>query len=122
MLYFCIVYKPFSAPPSCTSTWLDVLCFLAQFLRHPRTLVPRASPAPAPPHLNLEGTTNVITAMKEKGVSRVAAMTSIGAGDSEKQAPFFFKVWRQPFVTCKLFLICVRSTAVPKGAWGHPMW
>lgn len=38
-----------------------------------------------------DGTTNIITAMKEKDVSRVAAMTSIGAGDSEKQAPFFFK-------------------------------
>lgn len=39
-----------------------------------------------------EGTSNVITAMKEKGVKRVAAVTSIGAGDSEQQAPFFFKV------------------------------
>lgn len=38
-----------------------------------------------------DGTSNVITAMKEKGVSRVAVVTSIGAGDSEKQAPFFFK-------------------------------
>ena len=38
------------------------------------------------------GTNNVITAMKEKGVSRVAVVTSIGTGDSEKQAPFFFKV------------------------------
>ncbi|CAM9379690.1 unnamed protein product [Ascophyllum nodosum] len=39
-----------------------------------------------------DGTNNVITAMKEKGVSRVAVVTSIGTGDSEKQAPFFFKV------------------------------
>lgn len=39
-----------------------------------------------------DGTTNIITAMKEKDVSRVAAVTSIGAGDSENQAPFFFKV------------------------------
>ncbi|CAM9595565.1 unnamed protein product [Pylaiella littoralis] len=39
-----------------------------------------------------DGTSNVITAMKEKGVKRVAAVTSIGAGDSEQQAPFFFKV------------------------------
>eukprot|EP00752_Nemacystus_decipiens_P015514 g13843.t1 len=39
-----------------------------------------------------EGTRNIITAMKEKGVKRVAAVTSIGAGDSEQQAPFFFKV------------------------------
>lgn len=30
--------------------------------------------------------------MKEKGVKKVAAVTSIGAGDSEQQAPFFFKV------------------------------
>ena len=39
------------------------------------------------------GTSNIITAMKESGISRVAVVTSIGAGDSEKQAPFFFKVW-----------------------------
>lgn len=37
------------------------------------------------------GTTNIIDAMKEKGVKRLAVVTSIGAGDSEKQAPFFFK-------------------------------
>merc|ERR1712232_733007 len=29
---------------------------------------------------------------KEKGVKRVSVVTSIGAGDSENQAPFFFKV------------------------------
>lgn len=46
----------------------------------------------------VSGTTNVITAMKEKGVSRVAVVTSIGTGDSEKQAPFFFKVRRKIFV------------------------
>lgn len=39
-----------------------------------------------------EGTKNVIAAMKEKGVKRLAVVTSIGAGDSENQAPFFFKV------------------------------
>lgn len=39
-----------------------------------------------------DGTNNVIAAMKEKGVKRVAVVTSIGAGDSEDQAPFFFKV------------------------------
>ncbi|CAN0550547.1 unnamed protein product, partial [Ectocarpus sp. 12 AP-2014] len=37
------------------------------------------------------GTSNIITAMKEKGVKKVATVTSIGTGDSEKQAPFFFK-------------------------------
>mmetsp|Transcript_27458 Transcript_27458/g.68984 ORF Transcript_27458/g.68984 Transcript_27458/m.68984 type:complete len:88 (+) Transcript_27458:685-948(+) len=30
--------------------------------------------------------------MKAKGVKRISVVTSIGAGDSEKQAPFFFKV------------------------------
>jgi hypothetical protein len=30
--------------------------------------------------------------MKDKGVKRLAVVTSIGAGDSENQAPFFFKV------------------------------
>jgi uncharacterized protein YbjT (DUF2867 family) len=39
-----------------------------------------------------DGTKNVIAAMKEKGVKRLAVLTSIGAGDSENQAPFFFKV------------------------------
>jgi nucleoside-diphosphate-sugar epimerase len=39
-----------------------------------------------------DGTKNVISAMKKKGVKRLAVVTSIGAGDSENQAPFFFKV------------------------------
>jgi putative NADH-flavin reductase len=39
-----------------------------------------------------DGTKNIIAAMKEKGVKRMAVITSIGAGDSENQAPFFFKV------------------------------
>lgn len=39
-----------------------------------------------------DGTNNVIAAMKEKGIKRLAVVTSIGAGDSENQAPFFFKV------------------------------
>jgi uncharacterized protein YbjT (DUF2867 family) len=39
-----------------------------------------------------DGTTNIINAMKEKGVKRIAVVTSIGAGDSKDQAPFAFKV------------------------------
>lgn len=39
-----------------------------------------------------DGTKNIIAAMKEKNVKRLAVITSIGAGDSESQAPFFFKV------------------------------
>jgi uncharacterized protein YbjT (DUF2867 family) len=39
-----------------------------------------------------DGTNNVIDAMRAKGVKRLAVVTSIGAGDSESQAPFFFKV------------------------------
>ena len=39
-----------------------------------------------------DGTKNVIAAMKEKGVKRLAVVTSIGAGDSKDQAPFFFKI------------------------------
>jgi nucleoside-diphosphate-sugar epimerase len=39
-----------------------------------------------------EGTSNVINAMKANNVKRIAVVTSIGAGDSESQAPFFFKV------------------------------
>eukprot|EP00980_Cylindrotheca_fusiformis_P018517 scaffold6124_cov122-Cylindrotheca_fusiformis.AAC.36 len=39
-----------------------------------------------------DGTNNVIAAMKENGVKRMSVVTSIGAGDSESQAPFFFKL------------------------------
>ncbi|CAK0900736.1 unnamed protein product, partial [Prorocentrum cordatum] len=39
-----------------------------------------------------DGTSNVISAMKEAGTKRIAVVTSIGTGDSENQAPFFFKV------------------------------
>lgn len=39
-----------------------------------------------------DGSTNVIAAMKEKGVKRVAVVTSIGAGDSAGQAPLVFKL------------------------------
>ncbi|CAM9346614.1 unnamed protein product [Choristocarpus tenellus] len=39
-----------------------------------------------------DGTTNIIEAMKAKEVKKIVVMTSIGVGDSEKQAPFFFKV------------------------------
>ncbi|KAL3943835.1 MAG: hypothetical protein SGBAC_002086 [Bacillariaceae sp.] len=39
-----------------------------------------------------DGTKNVIAAMKDRGVKRISVVTSIGAGDSENQAPFFFKV------------------------------
>lgn len=39
-----------------------------------------------------DGTKNIIAAMKDTGVKRLAVVTSIGAGDSEDQAPFFFKV------------------------------
>lgn len=39
-----------------------------------------------------DGTNVVMNAMKENGVKRVAVVTSIGAGDSKDQAPFFFKI------------------------------
>jgi len=39
-----------------------------------------------------DGTGTIINAMKENGVKRLAVVTSIGAGDSESQAPFFFKM------------------------------
>ena len=39
-----------------------------------------------------DGTRNIISAMKEKGVKRLAVITSMGAGDSKDQAPFFFKI------------------------------
>mmetsp|Transcript_1917 Transcript_1917/g.2136 ORF Transcript_1917/g.2136 Transcript_1917/m.2136 type:complete len:299 (-) Transcript_1917:146-1042(-) len=44
------------------------------------------------PTMLTDGTSNVIAAMNEQGVKRVACVTSIGAGDSKDQAPFFFKV------------------------------
>jgi len=39
-----------------------------------------------------DGTKNVIECMKEKDIQRLSVITSIGAGDSENQAPFFFKI------------------------------
>lgn len=39
-----------------------------------------------------DGTNVIMNTMKEKGVKRIAVITSIGAGDSKDQAPFFFKV------------------------------
>jgi nucleoside-diphosphate-sugar epimerase len=39
-----------------------------------------------------DGTRNVIAAMKQNNVKRLAVITSIGVGDSEKQAPFAFKM------------------------------
>ena len=39
-----------------------------------------------------DGTKNVIAAMKEKDIKRIVVVTSIGAGDSKDQAPFFFKI------------------------------
>ena len=39
-----------------------------------------------------DGTNNIMAAMKDKGVKRVAVVTSIGAGDSKDQAPFAFKI------------------------------
>jgi nucleoside-diphosphate-sugar epimerase len=43
------------------------------------------------PTMLTDGTSCIINAMKAKGVKRVSVVTSIGAGDSEKQAPLFFK-------------------------------
>jgi len=39
-----------------------------------------------------DGTLNVINACKANGIKRISVVTSIGAGDSENQAPFFFKM------------------------------
>lgn len=39
-----------------------------------------------------DGTGNVIAAMKKVGAKRIAVVSSIGVGDSEGQAPFFFKI------------------------------
>ena len=39
-----------------------------------------------------DGTNNIIKVMKDKGVSWVVVVTSIGVGDSENQAPFAFKL------------------------------
>lgn len=39
-----------------------------------------------------DGTTQIIAAMKKVGAKRIAVVSSIGVGDSENQAPFFFKV------------------------------
>jgi hypothetical protein len=38
-----------------------------------------------------DGTTNIVMSMRARGIKRIAVVTSIGTGDSEKQAPFAFK-------------------------------
>eukprot|EP01041_Mallomonas_annulata_P010966 gene10966-22921_t len=43
------------------------------------------------PTMLSDGTRCIINSMKSKGIKRVAVVTSIGAGDSENQAPIFFK-------------------------------
>ena len=43
------------------------------------------------PTMLTDGTRRIINAMKAKNVKRIAVVTSIGTGDSEKQAPMFFK-------------------------------
>jgi hypothetical protein len=37
------------------------------------------------------GTRNIIYSMKQNDIKRISVVTSIGAGDSEKQAPLLFK-------------------------------
>jgi nucleoside-diphosphate-sugar epimerase len=45
------------------------------------------------PTMLTDGTKNIVNAMKRKsGIKRIAITTSIGAGDSEKQAPFKFRM------------------------------
>jgi predicted mannosyl-3-phosphoglycerate phosphatase (HAD superfamily) len=39
-----------------------------------------------------DGTKNIINAMKKTRAKRIAVVTSIGAGDSENQAPLAFKM------------------------------
>ena len=44
------------------------------------------------PTMLTDGSAIIIDAMKKYDVKRVAVVTSIGAGDSKDQAPFFFKI------------------------------
>jgi len=39
-----------------------------------------------------DGTSNIIAAMKQVGAKRVAVLSSIGVGDSQHQAPLFFRI------------------------------
>lgn len=39
-----------------------------------------------------DGTKNIIAAMKANGVTKVAVVTTIGAGDSMDQAPWAFRL------------------------------
>lgn len=43
------------------------------------------------PTMLTDGTTNIVNAMNKYNVKRVSVVTSIGAGDSENQAPLMFK-------------------------------
>jgi len=39
-----------------------------------------------------DGTKNIVEVMKDKEVERLSVVSSIGVGDSENQAPFFFRI------------------------------
>jgi hypothetical protein len=43
------------------------------------------------PSMLTDGTTTIINSMRKYGVKRVAVVTSIGCGDSEKKAPWSFR-------------------------------
>jgi NAD(P)H-binding len=47
------------------------------------------------------------TAMKANGVKRLSVVTSIGTGDSERQAPFFFKILMMTVRACCAFYVCL---------------
>lgn len=44
------------------------------------------------PTMLTDGTKNIINSMKKFGVKRVSVVTSIGIGDSEKKAPWSFRL------------------------------
>jgi hypothetical protein len=61
-----------------------------------------------------DATKNVLEAMKDKGMKRVSVITSIGAGDSKSQAPFFFKILMAT-VMSKIFADKNKQEEIVKG-------
>lgn len=53
--------------------------------------------------LRADGTTNIVRAMKEKGVSRFICQTSLGFGDSKEVLPWHMKYLIVPFILKNAF-------------------
>jgi len=60
-----------------------------------------------------DGTAAVVNSCKRFGVKRIAVVTSLGCGDSQRKAPFFFKV------LIKTMMRSIFADKNNQGTWVH---